>query len=772
MLEGLDGAGTTTQAQLLVRQTLVSLGIEAHATAEPSRGPIGMLIRQILAGRVVGVREQFDRSALALLFAADRLDHARSEVLPTLRSGKWVVSDRYVLSSLAYQALDLPQSYIAAINTRAPRPDLTLFLDVPADVSLRRKKAQAPHPDLFEDLATQRRVARHYQSALKGIAGVDLGPTASHRRDRGRSPRWAPPSRPWSSVAFKIERLAAKPFAPLTSAGALPHRGLLAPPGGGGYLRRRYAHGTSHRETASVIDPSRFEDLHIVRKVKETIRKWWRIELSFADADGQVVDHGKGRVMPRHSQFCDASLANPAGFGLCLHSIEEAVKRLADGSDHKAVLVDSCHMGFHIMACPIRADGKFHGAIFTCGFLQDEARSSRTSLIPANARREGLTVLDPDRAYGAIPSLPARDMSYFKDLLETTVAEIVEFSRTVDQKEQKEARIAQLSRELGGRYQFANIVGKSPAMQRLFGVLEKVVDSDATVLITGENGTGKELIARALHYNGPRRNRPFVAQNCSAFNDNLLESELFGHVRGSFTGANRDKLGLFKIADGGTFFLDEVGDMSPAMQVKLLRVLQEGTFLPVGAVMPDHVEVRIIAATNQPLPEMVKRRQFREDLYYRLNVLNIEVPPLRTRLEDLPMLCEHFLSQQAKRAGRPLKRLDPEVLARLYSYSWPGNIRELENEIERLVVLSGDKEVITPDFIGRSSLLGADPRLLSQGPLPTGELRTAVQSLEREMIRRGLVQTHSNKTKLADQLGVSRTTLIKKIKEYGIDDSG
>jgi len=516
-----------------------------------------------------------------------------------------------------------------------------------------------------------------------------------------------------------------------------------------------------------VIDPSRFEDLHIVRKVKETIRKWWRIELSFADAQGAVVDHGHGRAMPRHSPFCEASLSGPAGFGLCLRSIEKAVRDLADGSDGKAVLVDSCHMGFHVMACPVRSDGHFHGAIFTCGFLQDEAKSGRANLIPSNARHEGLRVLDEERSYAAVPSLSARDMSYFKDLLETTVAEIVEFSRTV---EQKEARIVQLSRELGGRYQFANIVGRSPAMQRLFGLLEKVVDSDSTVLVTGENGTGKELIARALHYNGPRRDRPFVAQNCSAFNDNLLESELFGHVRGSFTGANRDKLGLFKIADGGTFFLDEVGDMSAAMQVKLLRVLQEGTFLPVGAVKPEHVEVRIIAATNQPLQEMVKRRQFREDLYYRLNVLNIEVPPLRARLEDLPVLCEHFLSQHGRRSGRQLKRLDPEVLARLYEYTWPGNIRELENEIERLVVLSGDREVITPDFIGRGSLLGADPRLVARETVPSGELRTAVQSLEKEMIRRGLVQTHSNKTRLADQLGVSRTTLIKKIKEYGIDD--
>ena len=195
-----------------------------------------------------------------------------------------------------------------------------------------------------------------------------------------------------------------------------------------------------------MIDPSRFEDLHIVRKVKEKIRKWWRIELSFADATGFVVDHRKGVVIPPHSRFCEASLGCKEGFGLCNRSIEKAVRDLATGTDTKAVVVDSCHMGFHIIACPVRSDDKFHGAIFACGFLQDDAKASRGDLIQSNAAKEGLTVLQPDAAYGDVPSLSARDMDYFKDLLETTVAEIVEFSRTV---EQKEARIAQLSRELG-----------------------------------------------------------------------------------------------------------------------------------------------------------------------------------------------------------------------------------------------------------------------------------------------------------------------------------
>src|SRR5207253_5980016 len=221
-----------------------------------------------------------------------------------------------------------------------------------------------------------------------------------------------------------------------------------------------------------------------------------------------------------------------------------------------------------------------------------------------------------------------------------TVEELAAYQNAVAERERNSQA---LRRELTGRYRFADIVGKSAPMQRLYALLDKLVGSDITVLITGENGTGKELIARALHYNGPRKDKAFVATNASALNDNRLESELFGHVKGAFTGASRDKTGLFKVADGGTFFLDEVGDMSPARQVKLLRVLQESTFVPVGATKPERVDVRIIAASNKDLREAVLRHEFREDLFYRLHVVALEVPALRERLEDLPILVDHFL---------------------------------------------------------------------------------------------------------------------------------
>jgi transcriptional regulator with GAF, ATPase, and Fis domain len=513
-----------------------------------------------------------------------------------------------------------------------------------------------------------------------------------------------------------------------------------------------------------------FEDLHIVRRVRQIVRKWWSIELAFADDTGFVVDHKKGIVVPPHNPICQTCLRGKEGFSRCNRSVEKAIVQLARKPD-SAQRAGPCHMGLDIVAVPVVVDGEYQGAMFACGFVIDEgSESGRRSTVIDRARALGLErdVPDLEAAYDSIARLDSRDLEYFKDLLATTAAEVSEFASTVRAKEQ---RIQELSAELQGRHRFGSIIGKSDAMKRLFSILERVVDSDATVLITGENGTGKELIARAVHYNGNRREQAFVAQNCSALNDNLLESELFGHVKGSFTGATRDKQGLFKVADGGTFFLDEVGDMSPSMQVKVLRVLQDGTFLPVGATKPEKVDVRIIAATNRPLKEMVAKREFREDLYYRLNVINIEVPPLRERLEDLPVLCDHFLNRLAERTNRPLKRLAPEVMADFYAARWSGNIRELENTIERLVVLAGENEVITGEL-----------RRLGGRPTPDdgvkafarfkdrGDLASAVQALEREMIEAGLIATHWNKSRLAEKLGLSRTTLIKKIKDFGLED--
>ncbi len=346
------------------------------------------------------------------------------------------------------------------------------------------------------------------------------------------------------------------------------------------------------------------------------------------------------------------------------------------------------------------------------------------------------------------------------------LAAVMRTRRLYEELQRSNRVTAELRSRESERACFANIIGASQIMRDLFALLDKVRDSDVPVLITGESGTGKELIASALHYHSPRKNKPFVIQNCSAFNDNLLESELFGHVRGAFTGAVRDKQGLFEVADGGTFFLDELGEMSPALQVKLLRVLQDGTFMPVGATKTKKVDVRIIAATNRDLKQMVAAGTFREDLYYRLNVISVRIPPLRERRVDIPLLAAHFLKVIAERSKSPVKALSVDALRVLSDYHWPGNIRELENEIERLVLMAGSSSVIDADLI--SAHLRERPLPPAQGRRLEGNLKDAIENVERNMIQSALERAKGNRSEAAKELGISRSNLIAKVKSYGL----
>jgi len=318
----------------------------------------------------------------------------------------------------------------------------------------------------------------------------------------------------------------------------------------------------------------------------------------------------------------------------------------------------------------------------------------------------------------------------------------------------------------GRRTRYAGIIGAAPPMQELYSLIERVAPSDSTVMVQGENGTGKELVARAIHQQSGRRGHRFVVTNCSAFNDNLLDSELFGHKRGAFTGAVADKVGLFETADLGTFFLDEIGDMSPTLQVKVLRVLQEGTFNRVGDAETRKVDVRIIAATNRDLAAMVADGRFREDLFYRVNVINMTLAPLRERKGDVMILVDSFLARHG-RNSRP-KKLAPECLQRMLEYPWPGNVRELENEIERLVVLAGESPVIVESLLS--------PRIRQFAPLVETEhvvdsdsLPAAVEALERRMIGAAMRRHNGNKTRAAEELKVSRRNLIRLVQKYELD---
>ena len=316
------------------------------------------------------------------------------------------------------------------------------------------------------------------------------------------------------------------------------------------------------------------------------------------------------------------------------------------------------------------------------------------------------------------------------------------------------------------------ILGTSGVIQDIRDLIDKIADTDSTVLILGESGTGKELVARALHYGSTRSKKPFVPINCGAIPEDLLESELFGYEKGAFTGAIATKIGRFEAADQGTIFLDEIGDMSPGLQVKILRVLQEKEFERVGGRSTIKVDVRVVAATNQDLEKAVEEKKFRNDLYYRLNVIPVHLPPLRDRKEDIPILIDHFIEKMAKRKKKTVKGVSAEAMRSLEAFDWPGNIRELENLIERLVVLKEEGSLINPRDLPEKIRLSTSSASLSQLSLPAEgfDFNEAVDNYERELIVSALQRVNGIKKKAAEYLGLNRTTLIEKMKRKGLLD--
>jgi Nif-specific regulatory protein len=377
----------------------------------------------------------------------------------------------------------------------------------------------------------------------------------------------------------------------------------------------------------------------------------------------------------------------------------------------------------------------------------------------------------------------------FLNIVGAYLAQAIQIHRMVmRQKEELIEENAQLRAQVRDRFRFENIIGDSPAMHEVFATVGQVANSRATVLLLGETGTGKEMIAKSIHYNSPRKEKPFVRVNCGALTGTLLESELFGHVKGSFTGAIRDKIGRFEAADGGTIFLDEIGTLEPQLQVKLLRVLQEREFERVGDTTTVKVDCRVIAATNVDLQEAVAKNEFREDLFYRLNVVSIYLPPLRNRREDIPRLIDYFLDKYNGINDRRLRRISRDMLNVLMRYPWPGNVRELENAIERAVVLSNDED-FTEDLLPLSVRMFAQQRRTNQSSesidsltvrladqsigeyeMREGEIyQLVIEQLEHALIEKALARCGGVKTKAADFLGINRNTLNKKVKDLGIE---
>ncbi|MBM4030654.1 MAG: sigma-54-dependent Fis family transcriptional regulator [Planctomycetes bacterium] len=344
--------------------------------------------------------------------------------------------------------------------------------------------------------------------------------------------------------------------------------------------------------------------------------------------------------------------------------------------------------------------------------------------------------------------------------------ELLRLAREVAEKLELRGRVEQLQSQLEERFGLHNLVGRSPAIRRVYDLIEKVRKADVSVIITGESGTGKELVARAIHFTGPRAEKPFVAVNCGALPETIAERELFGHERGAFTGAVRTQPGYFESANGGTIFLDELPELSPATQVKLLRALQQREVVRVGSTQPIPVNVRVIAATNKDPEACVKRGILREDLFYRLDVVTIAVPPLRERLDDIPLLVEHFLEKHAAKSGQPRKTITLAALDVLRAYNWPGNVRELENVVERTVTLNPELVIDAAHL----PLLAAVPALLPvEGAVPLGEAKRRVrETFERDAIARALRDAGGNVTRAARSLGIARTALQRLVKRHGL----
>lgn len=349
------------------------------------------------------------------------------------------------------------------------------------------------------------------------------------------------------------------------------------------------------------------------------------------------------------------------------------------------------------------------------------------------------------------------------DLVKLSVSRALKFAKLRDEN-------VSLKEHLKERHNTDKIIGYSECIKKVFDTIEKVSNSDSTILITGESGTGKELVAREIHFKSDRRNQPMIPVNCGAIPEELLESELFGHEKGAFTGAIRTRMGRFELAHGGTIFLDEIGDMSPALQVKVLRVIQEKQFERIGGVKTINVDVRIIAATNQNLEKAVAEKQFREDLFYRINVIPINLPPLRERGADIPILANHFLTNFNKLKKKNIKRITPDAVTYLMRYNWPGNVRELQNLIEMLVVMKEDGEICIDDL--PSKIRNVPSPSVSSGNIIFSEdgldFNDHISRLEKELLLKALKMSGGVKNRAAKLLNLNRTTLVEKLKRLNI----
>jgi transcriptional regulator with PAS, ATPase and Fis domain len=511
----------------------------------------------------------------------------------------------------------------------------------------------------------------------------------------------------------------------------------------------------------SVFDWHEFACDPAIRQLGALLREWYGVWVGLLDRQGGVVAAGDEAV-DQHRPICARLEVNALDVGgeggeSCLSSVQawcDDAERLEDGER----LRTRCHAGFRAVVEAIVREREFVGAVCVSGFVGDDEEGRLEELREAMGDAELVSGIE-EGDFEAVPRLDEGD----GELVEEVVGRIADRVR-----ELLEDREVTPEEFLDGEPpRFEGMIGDTGRMRSLFEDIATIADTNSSVLVQGENGTGKELVARALHRRSRRANRRFVALNCAAIPSDLIESELFGHEEGAFSGAHRDREGLCVEADGGTLFLDEIGDMQRSLQSKLLRFLQDGEFTPVGSNEVRSVDVRLVCATNQDLDALVEAGQFRKDLYYRIRVIRLEVPPLRERRGDIPLLIDHFLSRAAHKHGRPRPELTDECRRRLLEYEWPGNVRELENEIDRLVIMGGGQDEIGEDLL--SAHIDGERTLEVFPGVEDMTLPEAKERLERTMMREALEETDWNKTRAAEMLDVSRRTMIRRVSEFGLE---
>jgi len=504
-----------------------------------------------------------------------------------------------------------------------------------------------------------------------------------------------------------------------------------------------------------------FEHIHVVRKLRSILGSWFKVDVLFINDQGKIRNVNTGGTdLSWHNPLLEVALKEQKNWDFLLNKAEDINQHFIknDDSRHEFDFVG----GVKGVAFPIVIDREYFGSVAVFCYIDSKSKKIDAKKV---ASQFSLDKAQASEATKELKVIEDSERDYFFELSDLVAQEIVTLHKEINSREE---RIKELNSELGERHNYGSMIGKSKPMQSLYSLLDKIKNTQSTVLVQGENGTGKELIAKAIHYSSNRKDNLFLAVNCAAFNDNLLESELFGHVKGAFTGAVKERRGYFATADKGTLFLDEIGDISQAMQVKLLRVLQDGTYTPVGGTDTRKSNVRIVAATNRKLKQMVEEGTFRQDLYFRLNVIGLTVPPLRERRDDIPLLVEHFLNKAAKERNTEVKTLNKRSLQKLYDFQWPGNIRELENEIERCLVLAGEEKQIDLDMLSPRIVENSEKSKV-QGTRLSGKLKDALEELEKSMIRAGLRRCNWNKSRLAKELGISRAGLIMKVDKYGLD---